>query len=672
MMEADAETHQDAVADAIAAELGGLRASVETAIAASDAGAVAEARAELLVALVCFGRLEFDLEARFHLARVDPGPNHGAPVTVAAALLEGDVDAAIDRLAAVVEHSSAYDARLLKLTFSAVVRAGASCPELPWLATLLGRIAVLAERGSTAASLIPFLPQGGQTRADVAATATDCVGSLWRDSPGHAAGLSDMLLQTLIDVDDQALLAVAVATLLESLPLGHTERRNTLGYLRMTALHNAGDLEGSVRCMDELLDGLVAEDWDQANVNLLFQLAAISGEVAQDALAGKRLDLAGEAVALADRVFGVIAQLDASRIAHTDDERRELEHRLSLAFSRAADVAADLSQEFALPIVAPDPAPLFRFRPGETPTTPVPESPGQSARISEARFLEECARVHWKAIPTPLEVDFGLDYRIEIPEEPGRTSADVEFLVQLKSTSAAPNASGFLTVSIDTQTLQYWKSKVLPTLVVLFHHPSDRFFTAWYFPALDDAKSRTFRFALEDEWDPITLHTDVQRYYQQVRSALASGGDWSVLAVMQSHCVLLIRTILLDPDLRQAALDPSSDLSAAKTEHLVLTLLSMHHRALCTPIPLLAGQPDTEEIVGLLRTLDAIVRSWTISGPQRSGEIRIQIMATHLVLRSARDLLHVAVELGCKLGAAIVDAQEARSAALAGVTTGGE
>ena len=280
-------------------------------------------------------------------------------------------------------------------------------------------------------------------------------------------------------------------------------------------------------------------------------------------------------------------------------------------------------------------------------------------------YFEECARVDWKAIPTPQEVDFGIDYRIEIPDSPGRTSADVEFLVQLKSTNAKPNKSGLLTVAIDATTLKYWKSKVLPTLVVLFHHPTNRFYTAWYLPALDDAAQRTFRFAHEDEWDPITLRADVQRYYKHVRAALASGGDWSLLSVLQFHCALLIKMMLLQPDVRRATLDPEADLSNAKVDQTFLILLSMHHRALCSPVPILAGQAIAADLLKLIRTLDAIVRSWTIAGPQRHSEVRLSIVATHRFFASCRDLLHVAVELDCALASAIVTAQESRAAALA-------
>jgi hypothetical protein len=587
-------------------------------------------------------------------------------------LVGGDVRKALDNLASAVDASADFDPRLLKLGWSAMARMGASCPETPWLSTLVGRMPNPGERGATAAHLIRILPAGSQTSADLAGTVCICVASLWPDTPELARSVLMMTCGSLVDANDQPLLATTADALLRSLPSGNPAERNTLHFLLVTSLLDVGDIATSTTAIQKALDDLPEESWDAGSFSLLTDMAFNAARAAKTALADGDAGVATEAVAVAHRAFGLIEQINASDVGESEAELRDTEHKLSLAFSAVAAVVRSLTQEVNLDITTPDPPPFFRFRPGEAGAVATAHSPARSARISEARFLEECARVGWKAIPTPLEVDFGLDYRIEIPDTPDRTSTDVEFLVQLKSTSAAPNASGFLTVSIDKTTLEYWKSKVLPTLVVLFHHPTDSFYTSWYFPALDDATQRTFRFAHEDGWDPITLRTDVQRYYQQMRVSLASGGDWSVLSVMQFHCALLIKLLLLHPDVRRAALDPDADLSGATVEQMFLTLLLMHHRALSAPAPILSGQPNAADIVKLMRTLDAIVRSWTLAGPQTSIDVRFALVATHRVFESARDLLHVAVELDCALAAAIVEAQEARSAALSSAAAGSE
>jgi hypothetical protein len=664
MTAAQRRPHDVAGVRDIEEELSVLRAALEDALARADPAGIAAARESLVVALVSFGSPEFDLEARFHVSRLEMGLEMSQPGAIAALLIGGNVPTALDNLASAVDASAADDSRLLKLAFSAILRVGASCPELPWLTALVGRIPIPAERGAAAAQLIRFLPPDGHTRADVACTAAECVASLWLESPEWARGLLDITCRSLIDANDQPLLATTANALLRSLPAGNPAEKNTLGYLLITSLLNAGDIAASTTAMRSLLDDLRAEEaWDRGNFDLLTSIASVAAGAATTALASGDTGVAAEAVAVADRAFGLVERITAPD-TETEAEHIDAEHRLSVAFSQVAAVARSLTREVSLQITTPQPPPFFRFRPGETGAVATANSPARSARISEARFLEECARAGWKAIPTPLEVDFGLDYRIEIPDSPGRISTDVEFLVQLKSTSVAPNASGLLAVSINETTLKYWNSKVLPTLVVLFHHPTDKFYTSWYLPALDDATQRTFRFAREDEWDPTTLRTDVQRYYQHMRVALASGGDWSLLAVMQFHCALLIKLLLQHPDVRRAALDPDADLGGAKMEPSFLTLLLMHHRALSAPAPILSDQPNAADIVKLVRTLDAIVRSWTLAGPQMSNDVRFAFVATHRVFKSARDLLHVAVELDCALASAIVEAQETRSAAL--------
>lgn len=674
MTPAQREPHDAAAVRDIEEELSALRAALEDAIAGTDAAGTAAARTDLVIALAAFGSPEFDLEARFHISRLEGSLEISEFGAIAALLVSGDVRTALDNLASADDASVAGDPRLLKLAFSAILRMGTSCPELPWLTALVGRIPVPAERGAAAAQLIGFLPPGGHARADLANLAADCVAGLWLKSPEWARSLLDITCRSLIDANDQPLLALTANALVRSLPAGNPAERNTLGYLLITALLNSGDITASTTAMQGLLDTLSAEAWDRSNFDLLTSIASIAAEAATTALENGDGRVAAEAVAVADRAFGLVERISVPDVTETEAGHRDTKYRLSVAFSRVAAAARSLTQEITLEITRPQPPPAFRFTPGESGAEAMAISPARSARISEARFLEECARVDWKAIPTPLEVDYGLDYRIEIPDAPDRTSTDVEFLVQLKSTSAAPNASGFLTVSIDETTLKYWNSKVLPTLVVLFHHPADRFYTTWYFPALDDATQRTFRFAREDEWDPITLRTDVQRYYRHMRVALASGGDWSVLAVMQFHCALVIKLLLGHPDVRRAALDPDGDLSGAETENMLpfLFLLHMHHRALSAPAPILSGQPSAADIVKLLRILDAIVRSWTVAGPQTSDDVGFAIVATDLVFKSAHDLLHVAVELDCALASAIVEAQEARSAARYSAVTGSE
>lgn len=643
-----------------------LRCALEDALSVHppEASRVDHARADLLVNLVSFSTHEFDLEARFHADRLDTNACESTAVAIARSLVAGDTNAAFKQFAASAA-SADHPETLLRLAFSALVRSGASCPELPWLKVLLARIQGVVTRGAAAAELIARVPAGSATRRDLATVTVECVAALWEESPAEAAWLTSTSCHALVDGDDQLLLAWTSAALLRSLPAGNTEERNTLGFLLVSSLQNSGDVAGSVKAMEDLLDALGSETWEPGNFSLLTSIAASAAQAGTTAINGTDIDLAMKAVALADRAFGMIEQ-HGWPVEMADDDQRETQHTLNAKFSEVATTVRMIAEATSLEVAQPDPLPIFRFRDQAAEPSSVSHPPNRSARISEARFLEECARVDWKAIPTPLEIDYGIDYRVEIPDSPGKRSSDVEFLVQLKSTGVKPNRSGLLTVSIDEATLKYWKSKVLPTLVVLFHHQTDAFYTAWYLPALDDAMAKTFRFAREDEWDPITLQNDVRRYYTHVRAALASGGDWSVLSTAQLHCALLVKMMLSHEDVRRAALDDDADLGASEVDILFLTWFSMNHRALSSPLPILGGETDTENVARLMRTLNAIVRSWTLGGPQTSEAVSFHLVSRHGFWKSCRDMLHVAVELDCALCAAIVEAQERRAAALAG------
>ena len=97
-----------------------------------------------------------------------------------------------------------------------------------------------------------------------------------------------------------------------------------------------------------------------------------------------------------------------------------------------------------------------------------------------------------------------------------------------------------------------------------------------------------------------------------------------------------------------------------------LTWFGINLRALSSPLPILSGETETENVARLIRTLNAIVRSFTLGGPQVSEAISFHLVSNLGFWKSCRDMLHVAVELDCALGAAVVAAQERRAAAIAG------
>jgi Domain of unknown function (DUF4365) len=146
----------------------------------------------------------------------------------------------------------------------------------------------------------------------------------------------------------------------------------------------------------------------------------------------------------------------------------------------------------------------------------------QTARESEASFLLLIARLSWRAIPTPLEVDHGIDYRVEIVPADSEPSEHREILVQLKGTRRAFSRRG-LTVRVASETAAYWRAKLLPVMICLHHVPSDKFYYRWFDQEVrDGTKSVGITFAASDEFDADAVAAVSSRYYSAFRDVLAS------------------------------------------------------------------------------------------------------------------------------------------------------
>ena len=206
--------------EAIERELGGLRSAVEDAVAAHQPGAAdrARARAKLAVTLASFGSPEFDLEARFHIERIGAAAEASPSVAIARSLIFGDVHRALADLADAVASSEGDETESSEPTFWPRSALDRRARILPWIKALLDRIVDPAQRGASAIQLVQFLPQGARTRADLAEIAVASVAALWPTSPQAASWLINATCRTLVDVNDQALLATTAGALLRSLP----------------------------------------------------------------------------------------------------------------------------------------------------------------------------------------------------------------------------------------------------------------------------------------------------------------------------------------------------------------------------------------------------------------------------------------------------------------------
>lgn len=194
------------------------------------------------------------------------------------------------------------------------------------------------------------------------------------------------------------------------------------------------------------------------------------------------------------------------------------------------------------------------------------------ARLSEAKFATICSRFDWKLIPTPLESDYGIDFRVEIPEQPGRTSRDVEFLVQLKGSNQRPDKRGRLRVSIRCDTVDYWNSKLLPVLVLLYHQPTDRFYCVWHTAEPCPGKTRSYFFSSENEIDSGKVSLHVKNYYNLSKAALTSRGALSVFSRILASSAGLLAILLANEDVRRAMVNVT-DVSAKAFDHMFITVL---------------------------------------------------------------------------------------------------
>jgi hypothetical protein len=119
--------------------------------------------------------------------------------------------------------------------------------------------------------------------------------------------------------------------------------------------------------------------------------------------------------------------------------------------------------------------------------------------------------------------DYGIDVPVEIFDDAKATGRT--FNTQLKATDQPDLAKALTSVRFDLETIEYYKSLSVPTLIVLYHAPTRRLYQQWLH-AYDsvarggrapdpDAKSMMIRFLEIDAWSeatPTCLNVGVRGY----------------------------------------------------------------------------------------------------------------------------------------------------------------
>ena len=133
----------------------------------------------------------------------------------------------------------------------------------------------------------------------------------------------------------------------------------------------------------------------------------------------------------------------------------------------------------------------------------MPERPRQHQLESESRVAFE-SRLPSAWVVRHLDQDYGIDAQVEIFDEDGLATA-LTFLVQIKATDSPDLADPpFLRFSKDKA--DYYRNLDLPTLVVLYHAPTDRMFVKWIhnWDTYEERKTKktcSFTFADNSEWN---------------------------------------------------------------------------------------------------------------------------------------------------------------------------
>ena len=120
--------------------------------------------------------------------------------------------------------------------------------------------------------------------------------------------------------------------------------------------------------------------------------------------------------------------------------------------------------------------------------------------------------------------DYGIDGEVEVFDEKGAATG-ILFKVQLKATDNA-DLNRALVIRFNRETDKYYRSLKLPTLVVLYHAITKKFYVRWYhtfdqYYARKGSKTLSFRLSTDSEWiseTPKRLVTEL-RLFRCIKSS---------------------------------------------------------------------------------------------------------------------------------------------------------
>lgn len=135
------------------------------------------------------------------------------------------------------------------------------------------------------------------------------------------------------------------------------------------------------------------------------------------------------------------------------------------------------------------------------------------SKKSEKVFTSLFPSESWNIVKIHGENDFGLDYKIELITDKKVTG--YEFYVQLKGFNELGSQSK-IPIQISTSTLNYWKNKIIPVLVVAIDCKEEKGYCQWFDKLIDakhQGKTQTISIPKSDELKPSRLRVYIEAYY---------------------------------------------------------------------------------------------------------------------------------------------------------------
>lgn len=141
------------------------------------------------------------------------------------------------------------------------------------------------------------------------------------------------------------------------------------------------------------------------------------------------------------------------------------------------------------------------------------------------------------------EDDFGVDYRIEIVTEQELTG--YEFYVQLKGFDEIESHND-ISIRVSTSTLNYWKNKIIPILIVAIDCKAGKGYCQWFDKLIEikhQQKSQTIKIQKTNELNFTKLRVYIEAYYQGFADSIRDIKIYSFYKHLFYNSILLLTAI---------------------------------------------------------------------------------------------------------------------------------